>query len=80
MDFFSYLDEVRQRPEYVRKGIALWVSGGITGMIFLLWLSFVTLTPITQQQVAQTQSAGTETSSPLTRIQAGFESIIEQFR
>jgi len=80
MDFFSYLDEIRQKPQHVRKGIALWVSGGITGMIFLFWLSFVTLTPISHQQVAQTQSAGTENADVLTRIRAGFEAIIEQFR
>jgi hypothetical protein len=83
MDFFSYLNNIRQKPEYVRKQIALWTSGAITLTVFIFWISLITISPLVGSQTAQVQEAQ---KRPLTvqnvfeQLKAGVGAIIDKFQ
>lgn len=38
MAFGHHLENLRQKPEHIRKRIAFWSSFGITAIIFVFWL------------------------------------------
>lgn len=42
MSLHARLEELRSKPEHVRKRMAFWSSLGITAVIFAFWLSGVT--------------------------------------
>jgi hypothetical protein len=39
MAFQNYLDNMRAKPEHIRKRYALSISFGVTAVIFMFWLS-----------------------------------------
>jgi len=83
MDFFSYLENLRQKPTYIRKGIAFWASAGITLAVFLFWFSFITLTPISTSQKAEVQTSQKQVLNPkniFEQLKAGVIAITNQFR
>lgn len=73
MSIQSHLQNLRSKPEHIRKQIAFWSAFGITLIIFVFWVaSFTTLGKSTGQAVAHAvQQAGTPAQS-LTASVAGF--------
>ncbi|MBU6426978.1 hypothetical protein KGQ27_01935 [Patescibacteria group bacterium] len=54
MSFQSYLDNLREKPEHIRRHYAFWTSLGVTATIFAFWLaSFTTLGNSTKDAVAR---------------------------
>ena len=39
MSVFTYLHNVKDQPEHVRKQVALVIAGAVTGVIAVLWLA-----------------------------------------
>lgn len=54
MDIRDYLEELRRKPEHIRRRIALGTSFGITSLVFIGWLTALT-------------SSGTLAATPLPR-------------
>jgi len=83
---FDYLAKLRQRPESVRRRALLLVSGGLTLVIFFLWLlnlkyaSPLARSTETEKVKTATQSASAGAALPagrqadtLARIKAGWQ-------
>jgi hypothetical protein len=43
MNFQARLDELRGKPEAVRKRVAFWSSFGLTALIFVFWVTTITI-------------------------------------
>ncbi|MGC9605574.1 MAG: hypothetical protein ABSF56_02340 [Minisyncoccia bacterium] len=69
MNLQAYLEELRARPEHERRKIALWWSAGLTAVIFLFWISSMTITQISARQAVS--AAIQKTSSPAQSLVAG---------
>jgi hypothetical protein len=69
----NHLENLRSKPEHVRKQIAFWSAFGITAMIFVFWIaSFMGLGKSAGQAVsAAVEKAGTPAQS-LTASVGGF--------
>ena len=78
MNFQSYLNGLRTKPEHVRERIAFWSAFCITAVIFIIWLtSFAGWGISTQTQVADfIQRADT----PAQSLVASAGSFIEDVR
>lgn len=69
MTLQNHLENLRAKPEHVRKRIAFWSSFGITAVIFMFWLgSFSVTNTIAQGSVA---TAVTKVDSPGSSLIAG---------
>jgi hypothetical protein len=69
MNLQTYLEDLRGRPEHKRRKIALWWSGGLTAVIFLFWISSLSVTQISAKQAVST--AIQKTGSPAQSLVAG---------
>ena len=69
MNLQAYLEELRGRSEHERRKIALWWSGGLTAIIFLFWISSMTVTQISARQAVS--AAIQKTDSPARSLVAG---------
>ena len=65
MNIQSHIENLRSKPEHVRKHIAFWTSFGITLIIFTFWIaSFTAFGKNTQKSVADAVNhAGTPVQS-----------------
>ncbi len=55
MSFQSYLENLRGRPEHIRRQYAFWASFGVTAVIFVFWLaSFSVVGNAAKGTIAQT--------------------------
>lgn len=77
MSIQTYIAGLRAKPEGTRKQIALWSSVGITVVIFLFWLAFITgATNTATNAVAQAvDRAGTPAQSMIASIGSLFGDI-----
>ncbi|MES2314897.1 MAG: hypothetical protein V4524_03120 [Patescibacteria group bacterium] len=73
MSIQTHIENLRSKPEHVRKQIAFWSAFGITLVIFTFWIaSFTSVGKNTQQAVAHAvEQAGTPAQS-LTASVGGF--------
>jgi len=78
MNLQAHLENIRSKPEHVRKQIAFWSAFGITAIVFVFWIgSFTTVGKNAGQTVAKAVAqAGTPTQS-LTASVGGFFSDIK---
>ncbi|HTK33137.1 MAG TPA: hypothetical protein VL335_01155 [Candidatus Paceibacterota bacterium] len=78
MNIQTHIENLREKPEHVKKQIAFWSAFGITLIIFTFWVaSFTSVGKSTQQAVAQAvEQAGTPAQS-LTASVGGFFSDIK---
>lgn len=42
MSLASYIENLRERPEHVRRRVAFYWSGGFTAIMFVFWISSFT--------------------------------------
>ncbi|MDD5165523.1 MAG: hypothetical protein PHG25_03255 [Candidatus Pacebacteria bacterium] len=65
MSIQSHIENLREKPEHVKKQIAFWSAFGVTLIIFTFWVaSFTTMGKSTQQAVAHAvEQAGTPAQS-----------------
>ncbi|MBI4136189.1 MAG: hypothetical protein HY481_01395 [Candidatus Vogelbacteria bacterium] len=89
---FDYLAKLRQRPEPVRRRALLFLSGGLTLVIFFFWLLNLKYAgPLAHSTEAEevkvtTQSASAGATLPtgrqadaLARIKAGWQVLRDRF-
>ncbi len=69
MAFQQTLENLRAKPEHVRKRIAFWSSFGITAVIFTFWISSFSVTGSNVQGSVAT--AVTKAGSPGSSLIAG---------
>lgn len=77
MNFQAHLENLRGKPEHVRRRIAFWSSFGITAFIFALWLaSFTSLGTQTSGEFASAMdSAGSPGQSLIAGVGGFFGDI-----
>jgi hypothetical protein len=77
MSIQSHIENLRSKPEHVRKHIAFWTSFGITLIIFVFWIaSFTAFGKNTQQSVADAvHHAGTPVQSLTASVGDIFGSV-----
>lgn len=65
MSIQSHIENLRSKPDHIKKQIAFWSAFGITLVIFTFWVaSFTSVGTSTQQAVARAvQQAGTPAQS-----------------
>ncbi len=65
MSFQTSLENLRAKPEHVRKRYAFWTSFGLTAIIFAFWIGSVTTLGQTSKVVVKTtvNKAGTPAQS-----------------
>ena len=73
MTLQTTLENLRAKPEHVRKRIAFWSSFGVTAVIFMFWLSAFSITSSATQGAVATAVA--KTSSPGSSLIAGVGSF-----
>jgi hypothetical protein len=78
MSFNSFLHSLRNKPEHVRRHIALWSSLGVTAVIFMFWLASFTAT-ITGQQNPVTV-AMSKAGTPVQSLVANASSFLYDIR
>lgn len=55
MSFQSYLENLRGKPDHIRRQYAFWTSFGMTAVIFVFWLaSFSVVGDAAKGTIAQT--------------------------
>ena len=69
------IEKLREKPDHIRHGVALGIAGGVTLMLFIIWL-FV-LFPINIDQIAQ--SAPEQNNSPFDSLKAQVSSAYDNF-
>jgi hypothetical protein len=69
MTFQSHLENLRAKPEHVRKNIAFWTSLGVTAIIFMFWLGSFSVTGTTQ--TGSVANAVNKAGSPGSYLLAG---------
>ena len=81
MSIQSKIENLRQKPEHVRKNIAFWTSFGITAVIFVFWIASMTsLGNQTQQAVAHAvKQAGTPAQSLTASVGSLFTDVKDLF-
>ena len=78
----SHLENLREKPEHVRKRIAFWSSFGITAVVFAFWLAsstgFSLYSPESRSAViAAVDRAGSPAQSLIAGVGAFFVDIKE---
>lgn len=79
MAFQTTLENLRAKPEHVRKRIAFWTSFGVTGLIFMFWLASFSITGTPAQGVVASavEKAGAPGSSLIAGVGSFFVDIKE---
>ena len=76
---FQYIEKLRGKPERVKKQIAFLFSFAVTGIIFVVWLSFI----YPDFRHSQSAKDTTNTASPVSAFSdifsSGISAIVEQF-
>lgn len=72
MSLQTTLENLRAKPEHVRKRIAFWSSFGITAVIFMFWLASFSMTGTPSTAIA---SAVEKAGSPGQSLIAGVGSF-----
>ena len=73
MTFQAYLEHLKNKPEHIRKQIALGTASGITLIIFVFWIgSFTAIGQNAQQSVAQTVAKAGSPAESLTASVGGL--------
>ena len=77
MSIETYIENLRAKPEHVRRRFALWSSFGFTAIIFLFWLaSFTAIGSNAKATVAQAvEKAGTPAQSLIASVGSFFYDI-----
>ncbi len=77
MTFQAHLENLRNKPEHVKKQIAFWSSFGITAIIFAFWIgSFTSVGQNAGQTVANAvERAGTPAQSLTASVGGLFDDI-----
>lgn len=86
MGIVKHVENLRQRPEHERRRIALAYSGGMTAVIFLVWLT-VLFPAGYERRVAQrpaadpgmTESIGGAINTAYTNINGNYRQMAEGF-
>lgn len=73
MSFYSYLENLRAKPEHVRRRYSFWTSFGITAIIFVFWLGSFSISNLSAQ--APIASAVEKAGSPGQSMIAGVASF-----
>lgn len=77
-----HIERIRQKPEHIRKRIALYSSVSVTAFIFVFWLA-ARLGPVTtsEQAVAALEDpyAAQAPASPIRTMQASLTEAVGQF-
>lgn len=82
---FDYLERLRQRPEPARRRALLALSGGLTLVIFFLWLLNLRyggpLARSTESEEVKTaiQSSSAGATGAVARIRAGWQVLRDHF-
>jgi hypothetical protein len=69
MAFQTHLENLRAKPEHIRKRIAFWSSFGITAIIFMFWLGSFSVSGSTAKGAVATAVA--KAGSPGSSLIAG---------
>ncbi|MEK7609760.1 MAG: hypothetical protein AAB470_01405 [Patescibacteria group bacterium] len=69
MTFQAYIENLKAKPEHVRRRIAFWSSFGITAIIFTFWLASFSITGTTAKSAVAT--VVTRAGSPAQSLIAG---------
>ncbi|MBU6231058.1 MAG: hypothetical protein KGI45_02275 [Patescibacteria group bacterium] len=84
MSFQTYLENLRAKPEHIRKRYAFWTSFGVTAVIFAFWLG--SFTPLGAGAGAQKNAilaavdrAGTPSQSMVAAVGSFFGDIRDIF-
>jgi len=74
MSFETYLENLRAKPENIRRRYAFWSSLGFTAIVFIFWLaSFTALGSNAKDTVTQTvEKAGTPAQSLIASVGSFF--------
>jgi hypothetical protein len=75
----SLLNNIRAKPEHVRKRYAFWLSFGFTAIVFAFWLgSFNSIRTNSQASVASAvEKAGSPASTMVASVGTFFKDIKE---
>jgi len=65
----THLENLRAKPEHIRKRVAFWTSFGITAIIFVFWITSFSITGSTAEGTVATALA--KTQSPGSSLIAG---------
>ncbi len=73
----SHIEDLRAKPEHIRKKVAFWYSFGITAVIFAFWLtSFTPIGSQTKGTIAQAvNNAGTPAQTLVASVGSFFGDI-----
>ena len=78
MSFQSYLENLRAKPEHIRKRYAFSMSFGITAIIFMFWLSsFSTIRNSSTDVIASTMN---KIETPSQSLVASVNSFLVDIR
>ena len=79
MSLQSHLDNLRTKPEHIRRRVAFWSSFGVTALIFSFWLaSFTALGTAAKGSVAEAVNrAGTPAQSLIAGVGSFFGDITD---
>lgn len=78
MSLISHIENLRARPEHVRRRVAFWYSFGATALIFVLWLA--AFGPVRQNTQSTIANAVKDTSTPAQSLIAGVGSLFGDVR
>ena len=79
MSLQTTLDNLRAKPEHIRKRIAFWSSFGITAVIFMFWLASFSITGTAAKGAVASavQKAGSPASSLIAGVGNFFVDVKE---
>ena len=77
MNITSHLENLRAKPEHIRKRIAFWSAFGITAVIFMFWLASFNSFGIDNgsKVAAAVQSVGTPSQALVASVGGFFDDI-----
>ncbi|MFA6459280.1 MAG: hypothetical protein WCV79_02715 [Candidatus Paceibacterota bacterium] len=81
MSLLSHIENLRSKPEHVRKAVAFWYSFGFTAIIFMFWLgSFTSLGTATKGTISDAvDHVGTPAESLVATAGSAYEGIKDLF-
>jgi len=75
---YSYIEELRKKPDHHKRRIALGVSTLVTGLIFVAWLSV--LLPQGTNKTLVENSNEPKGETPLSTLKNGVAQVYEAFK
>lgn len=81
MSLLSHIENLRTKPEHVRRMVAFWYSFGITAVIFVFWLSSFTSFGVSAKSSISdaVNRAGTPADSLVASVGSIFDSVSSYF-